>query len=212
MLAENVRGLGNQPVGTAGAGGEHFLGLEQRFAQREGLLPLARRHLFVPHTRRQPIGLPDRGHHHDFHVETKIGGHFPHPGGALGRKLLTHVRDVMQADVPTLDENVPVPVALAAMTRGGMGMAVVLAATARITGIFTDGDLRRALERLGDLRTIPVSAVMTRNPRSIGSSRLAVEAVEMMEANKINQLLVIDDAGALCGALNMHDLFRAKVV
>ena len=84
MLAENVRGLGNQPVGTAGAGGEHFLGLEQRFAQREGLLPLARRHLFVPHTRRQPIGLPDRGHHHDFHVETKIGGHFPYDGGALG--------------------------------------------------------------------------------------------------------------------------------
>ena len=135
-----------------------------------------------------------------------------HPGGALGRKLLTHVRDVMQADVPTLDESVPVPVALAAMTRGGMGMAVVLDAAARITGIFTDGDLRRSLERLGDLRTIPVSAVMTRNPRSIGSSRLAVEAVEMMEANKINQLLVIDDAGALCGALNMHDLFRAKVV
>lgn len=135
-----------------------------------------------------------------------------HPGGALGRKLLTHVRDVMQADVPTLDENVSVPVALAAMTRGGMGMAVVLDAAARITGIFTDGDLRRAMERLGDLRTIPVSAVMTRNPRSIGSRRLAVEAVEMMEANKINQLLVTDDAGELCGALNMHDLFRAKVV
>ena len=135
-----------------------------------------------------------------------------HPGGALGRKLLTHVRDVMQADVPTLDENVSVPIALAAMTRGGMGMAVVLDATSGITGIFTDGDLRRALERLGDLRSTPVSAVMTRNPRSIGSRRLAVEAVEMMEANKINQLLVIDDVGALCGALNMHDLFRAKVV
>ena len=135
-----------------------------------------------------------------------------HPGGALGRKLLTHVRDVMQVDVPTLDENVSVPVALAAMTRGGMGMAVVLDARSGITGIFTDGDLRRALERLGDLRSTPVSAVMTRNPRSIGSRRLAVEAVEMMEANKINQLLVIDDAGALCGALNMHDLFRAKVV
>jgi arabinose-5-phosphate isomerase len=114
--------------------------------------------------------------------------------------------------VPTLDQSAPVPVALAAMTRGGMGMAVVLDADARITGIFTDGDLRRAMERLGDLRATPVSAVMTRNPRTIGSRRLAVEAVEMMEANKINQLLVVDDAGALCGALNMHDLFRAKVV
>jgi arabinose-5-phosphate isomerase len=135
-----------------------------------------------------------------------------HPGGALGRKLLTHVRDVMQADVPALDENVSVPVALAAMTRGGMGMAVILDAAGKITGIFTDGDLRRAMERLGDLRNTPVATVMTRNPRSIGSRRLAVEAVEMMEANKINQLLVTDDAGTLCGALNMHDLFRAKVV
>jgi arabinose-5-phosphate isomerase len=135
-----------------------------------------------------------------------------HPGGALGRKLLTHVADVMQADVPTLAEDAAVPAALAAMTRGGMGMVVVLDAAARITGIFTDGDLRRAMERLGDLRSVPVSAVMTRNPRSIAPRRLAIEAVEMMEARKINQLLVTDDAGALCGALNMHDLFRAKVV
>jgi arabinose-5-phosphate isomerase len=135
-----------------------------------------------------------------------------HPGGALGRKLLTHVADVMQTDVPTLTENELVPLALAAMTKGGMGMAVILDAAASITGIFTDGDLRRAMERFGDLRSTPVSEVMTRNPRSIGPRRLAVEAVEMMEANKINQLLVKDDAGALCGALNMHDLFRAKVV
>jgi arabinose-5-phosphate isomerase len=135
-----------------------------------------------------------------------------HPGGALGRKLLTHVGDVMQTAVPTLAEEIPVPEALAAMTQGGMGMAVVLDATMKITGIFTDGDLRRALERLGDLRATPVSAVMTRHPRRIGPRRLAVEAVEMMEANKINQLLVTDEAGALLGALNMHDLFRAKVV
>lgn len=135
-----------------------------------------------------------------------------HPGGALGRKLLTHVGDVMRIDVPTLAENVSVPVALAAMTRGGMGMAVVLDAAEKITGIFTDGDLRRAMERLGDLRATPVAEVMTRHPHSIGARRLAVEAVEMMEANKINQLLVTDDAGALCGALNMHDLFQAKVV
>jgi len=135
-----------------------------------------------------------------------------HPGGALGRKLLTHVADAMQVDVPTLAEDASVPAALAAMTRGGMGMVVVLDTAGRITGIFTDGDLRRAMERHGDLRTTAVSAVMTRNPRSIAPRRLAVEAVEMMEANKINQLLVTDDAGRLCGALNMHDLFRAKVV
>ena len=135
-----------------------------------------------------------------------------HPGGALGRKLLTHVADVMQTVVPTLAEEALVPLALAAMTRGGMGMAVVLDKSGRITGIFTDGDLRRAMERLGDLRSTPVAEVMTRHPRSIAPRRLAVEAVEMMEANKINQLLVMDDAGTLCGALNMHDLFRAKVV
>ncbi|MBI5108476.1 MAG: KpsF/GutQ family sugar-phosphate isomerase [Rhodocyclales bacterium] len=135
-----------------------------------------------------------------------------HPGGALGRKLLTHVSDVMRSDMPTLAEDVMVPAALAAMTLGGMGMVVVLDATGNTSGIFTDGDLRRAMERLGDLRATPVSAVMSRQPYSIGARRLAVEAVEMMEARRINQLLVTDDKGQLCGALNMHDLFRAKVV
>ena len=135
-----------------------------------------------------------------------------HPGGVLGRKLLTHVGDVMRIDVPTLAEDISVPVALAAMTRGGMGMAVILDAADKITGIFTDGDLRRAMERRGDLRATPVTEVMTRHPRSIGVRRLAVEAVEMMETNKINQLLVLDEVGRLVGALNMHDLFRAKVV
>ena len=135
-----------------------------------------------------------------------------HPGGALGRKLLTHVSDVMQTAVPTLPEDAMVPAALAAMTQGGMGMAVVLDAAAHITGIFTDGDLRRAMERHGDLRATPVSEVMTRHPRSIGPRRLAVEAVEMMETRRINLLLVTAEDGSLCGALNMHDLFRAKVV
>jgi arabinose-5-phosphate isomerase len=135
-----------------------------------------------------------------------------HPGGALGRKLLTHVGDVMNTAMPTLPESAMVPVALAAMTQGGMGMVVVLDAAGKVSGIFTDGDLRRAMERLGDLRATPVSAVMTRQPRRIGARRLAVEAVEMMEAQRINQLLVTDDNEELCGALNMHDLFRAKVV
>lgn len=137
-----------------------------------------------------------------------------HPGGALGRKLLTHVSDVMQTDVPSVIMTQLVPAALSTMTQGGMGMVVVYAdaTSAAPTGIFTDGDLRRAMARLGDLRTIAVSEVMTRNPRSIEARRLAVEAVEMMEVHKVNQLVVVDDQGKLCGALNMHDLFRAKVV
>jgi len=135
-----------------------------------------------------------------------------HPGGALGRKLLTHVSDVMKADVPTVAESIMVPLALAAMTQGSLGMVAVLDAAAKVVGIFTDGDLRRAMEQRGDLRTTPVGEVMTRRPRSIAARRLAVEAVEMMDANKINQLLVLDETGKLCGALNMHDLFRAKVI
>ena len=137
-----------------------------------------------------------------------------HPGGALGRKLLTHVHDVMRpaADVPVVDEAELVPAALLAMTKGGMGMVVVRDAAGRVLGIFTDGDLRRALEKLGDLRATAVGGVATRGPRTIEPERLAVEAVEMMERHKINQLLVVDAAGELKGALNMHDLFRAKVV
>lgn len=137
-----------------------------------------------------------------------------HPGGALGRKLLTHVRDVMQPleRVATVDADTPIPTVLAAMSHGGMGMAAVLDADGRLAGIFTDGDLRRAMEKLGDLRQVQVGALMSRNPRTIGPERLAVEAVEIMERHKVNQLLVTDPAGKLIGALNMHDLFRAKVV
>ncbi|MFN3883616.1 MAG: SIS domain-containing protein [Rhodocyclaceae bacterium] len=137
-----------------------------------------------------------------------------HPGGALGRKLLTHVRDVMQPleRVATVGAETMIPTVLAAMSRGGMGMAAVLDDAGRLMGIFTDGDLRRAMEKHGDLRQIQVGALMTRNPRTIGPDRLAVEAVEIMERHKVNQLPVTDTAGKLLGALNMHDLFRAKVV
>ncbi len=137
-----------------------------------------------------------------------------HPGGALGRKLLTHVRDVMQPveRVAKVAAATTVPETLAAISRGGQGMAVVLDDAGAVAGIFTDGDLRRAMERHGDLRQMPVSGVMTKNPHSIAPERLAVEAVEMMERLKINQLLVVDAQGKLAGALNMHDLFRAKVV
>ena len=137
-----------------------------------------------------------------------------HPGGALGRKLLTHVRDVMRpaADVPTVGEETLVPAALLAMTRGGMGMVAVGNDSGKLTGIFTDGDLRRAMEKLGDLRTLKVGSMATHTPRTIEPDRLAVEAVEMMERHKVNQLLVVGNDGRLAGALNMHDLFRAKVV
>lgn len=137
-----------------------------------------------------------------------------HPGGALGRKLLTHVRDVMQPaeKIAKVGPGSTVTDALAAISRGGMGMAAVLDEANTLVGIFTDGDLRRAMEKLGDLRRLAVGEVMSRNPRTIGPDRLAVEAVEMMEHHKINQLLVADSTGQLVGALNMHDLFRAKVV
>ncbi|CAG4884230.1 D-arabinose 5-phosphate isomerase [Georgfuchsia toluolica] len=137
-----------------------------------------------------------------------------HPAGALGRKLLTHVRDVMRAvdEVPTVTVDTLIPAALLSITRGGLGMTVVLDADGCLAGILTDGDLRRALEKRGDLRQIGVGEIMTTTPRSIAPERLAVEAVEMMEQFKINQLLVLDGGGRLLGALNMHDLFRAKVI
>ena len=139
-----------------------------------------------------------------------------HPGGALGRRLLTRVSDVMRPaeKVPTVLETTSIVEVLAAMSSGGMGMVAVLAA-AEIRaplGIFTDGDLRRAMQKLGDLRGTKVGQVMTRHPRTITPGRLAVEAVQLMEEHKITQLLVLDAAGMLCGALNMHDLFRAKVM
>ena len=136
-----------------------------------------------------------------------------HPGGALGRKLLTHVRDVMRpADqVPVVTESALVPEALLAMTQGKLGMTVVENHKGAVQGIFTDGDLRRAMEKHGDLRPLSVGALMSRHPKTIESHRLAVEAVALMEDNKINQILVVDD-GHLQGALNMHDLFRAKVI
>jgi len=137
-----------------------------------------------------------------------------HPGGALGRRLLTHVSDVMRPaqQVPSVSESLTIIEALAAISSGGMGMVAVKNASGALSGIFTDGDLRRAMQKLGDLRNTPVSQVMTRQPRTIAPGRLAVEGVQLMEEHKITQLLVIDADDKLCGALNMHDLFRAKVV
>lgn len=137
-----------------------------------------------------------------------------HPGGALGRKLLTHVRDVMRSggEIPLVDATASLAAALLEMTRAGMGMVIIADDQRRAAGIFTDGDLRRAIERSGDLRTARIADVMTRNPHAIGPDRLAVEAVELMERYKTFVLPVADEAGVLVGALNMHDLFRAKVI
>ena len=137
-----------------------------------------------------------------------------HPGGSLGRRLLTHVRDVMRSGpaLPLVRPDASVTDALLEMSRGGMGMAIVADASARPTGVFTDGDLRRALAGTDDIRHAALTALMTRNPRSIGPDALAAEAAELMERHRINQLLVVDADGRLVGALNMHDLMQAKVI
>ena len=137
-----------------------------------------------------------------------------HPGGALGRKLLTHVRDVMRTgeDAPHIDHRAMAMDAMLEMSRGRMGMTAILDDNERVIGIFTDGDLRRTLEKGGDLRTTGIKDVMRPGPRTIGPERLAAEAVEIIERYKVNQLLVVDDKKRLLGALNMHDLFRAKVI
>jgi arabinose-5-phosphate isomerase len=137
-----------------------------------------------------------------------------HPGGALGRKLLTHVSDVMRAgnDLPRVSDDSPFSDALVEMSRKGMGMTAILGSGGKVVGIFTDGDLRRTLERNPDIRSLKINDVMTRNPRTITPHKLAAEAVELMERYKISQLLVVTDTGELAGALNMHDLFRAKVI
>jgi arabinose-5-phosphate isomerase len=137
-----------------------------------------------------------------------------HPGGVLGRKLLTHVSDVMRTgpNAPRISHGATMMEAMLEMSRGRMGMTAILDDQGRVIGIYTDGDLRRTLEKGADLRTTPVSEVMSRGPRTIAPDRLAAEAVEIMERNKVNQLLVVDIENKLVGALNMHDLFKGKVI
>jgi arabinose-5-phosphate isomerase len=137
-----------------------------------------------------------------------------HPGGTLGRRLLTHVRDVMRTgeDAPRVAHAATAMDGMLEVSRGRMGMTTVLDGHGRVIGIFTDGDLRRSLQKGVDLRLAPITDVMTQGPRTIGPDKLAAEAVEIMERYKINQLVVVDDDQKLLGALNMHDLFRAKVI
>jgi arabinose-5-phosphate isomerase len=137
-----------------------------------------------------------------------------HPGGALGRRLLTHVSDVMRTGeaIPAVRFDAPLTQAILEITRKRMGMTAVLGAAGEVEGIFTDGDLRRLLERDGDIRALHAREAMTRSPATIGPSALAAEAVRMMEDRRISQLLVVDAAGRLVGAIHIHDLLTAKVV
>ncbi len=137
-----------------------------------------------------------------------------HPGGALGRQLLTRIRDVMRTGdaVPTVPPTARVAEATREISRGGIGMTVVIGYDRQILGIFTDGDLRRAIVNNLDLQALTVTDIMTRKPRLIGPEKLTAEAVEMMDKHRINQIPVADENGRLIGALNMHDLFQARAL
>ncbi len=137
-----------------------------------------------------------------------------HPGGSLGRKLLTHVRDVMRVGdkLPIVKADATVSQALFEITGKGMGMTAVIASDGTLAGIFTDGDLRRCLPKLGNIETARVADVMTHTPLVIGADALAVDAVSLMEEKRKNLLLVLNTKRELIGALNMHDLLLAKVV
>ena len=138
-----------------------------------------------------------------------------HPGGPIGRRLLTRVRDVMVSGsaLPIVGIGATLGEAVVTMSGKGMGMTAIADADGRVAGIFTDGDLRRCLDRVRDLANVGVREVMTKNPRAIGPERLAIDCVELMEAvPKVTVLLVVDDDHRLVGALHLHDLFRARVV
>ncbi|MFZ3140162.1 KpsF/GutQ family sugar-phosphate isomerase [Polaromonas sp.] len=137
-----------------------------------------------------------------------------HPGGALGRKLLTHVSDVMRAGnaVPQVLSETSFTELMREMSAKGLGASAVVDEQQHVLGIFTDGDLRRLVEKGVDLRSLTAADVMHVRPRTVGISALAVEAVALMEQHQISSVLVVDEVGALCGALNTNDLMRAKVI
>jgi arabinose-5-phosphate isomerase len=138
-----------------------------------------------------------------------------HPAGALGRRLLLHITDVMHAgdEVPTVGADASVSEALVEMSHKRLGMTAVVDDDKRLIGLYTDGDLRRTLDDPGvDLRTTRIAEVMTRSPKTIGADALAAEAAQIMETHKISGLLVVDTERRVVGALNIHDLLRARVV
>lgn len=136
-----------------------------------------------------------------------------HPGGSLGRRLLVLVQDLMHTgdDLPVVQQDMLLRDALLEISKKGMGMTAVVDAAGQLAGIFTDGDLRRALDQGVDVRDTIVASVMTLTPATIEAGRLAAEAVQQMDARRVNGLLVLD-GGKLIGAINMHDLLRARVV
>jgi arabinose-5-phosphate isomerase len=137
-----------------------------------------------------------------------------HPGGALGRKLLTHVRDVMRSGdaIPQVKPDAPLTEALLEISQKGMGMTAIVDDAGRPVGVFTDGDLRRLFEKTHDFSKLTIRDVMHANPRRIHPEQLAVDAVAVMEEFRINQMLVTDADDVLVGALHIHDLTRAKVI
>lgn len=137
-----------------------------------------------------------------------------HPGGALGRRLLTHVRDVMRTGeaIPAVTIDASLSATLMEITHKGMAMTAIVDEQFHVRGVFTDGDLRRMLENKLDFSTASIADVMHLNPHVIGPDQLAVDAVQLMEEFRINQVLVQDANGKLVGALHIHDLTRAKVI
>ncbi len=137
-----------------------------------------------------------------------------HPGGALGRKLLTHVSDVMRSGdaVPQVGPDATFSEVMREMSAKGLGATAVVSQDKQVLGIFTDGDLRRLVERGMDLRGLTAQEVMHAGPTTIQASALAVDAADVMESKRITSVLVVDEAGRLCGALNSNDLMRAKVI
>lgn len=137
-----------------------------------------------------------------------------HPGGALGRRLLTHVKDVMRSgdDVPAVLEGTTVLDAVREITKKHIGMTAVVDAAHHVVGIFTEGDLRRLIENRGDIRGLSIEEVMTRHPITIGPNAMAAEAARILDQSLKNQLLVVDAQDHLIGALHVHDLMTAKVI
>jgi len=137
-----------------------------------------------------------------------------HPGGSLGRKLLMHVRDLMRSGsaLPRVGPRASFIEMLGEMTGKGLGFTAIVDGNGRALGIFTDGDLRRLIERGADLRELHAEDVMHRQPRSVSADALAVDAAEVMERHRVTSVLAVDADGRLVGALNTNDLMRAKVI
>jgi len=137
-----------------------------------------------------------------------------HPRGRLPRQALLHVSEVMRTGqaVPRVQCGTPLRQAVLEMSRGALGMTAVVDPRGAVRGVFTDGDLRRAVQNGAEPNALKVDDVMSSEPKTIGPDALAAEAVQLMERHKISQVLVVDEHGALVGALNLHDLFRAKVL